>query len=195
MCLGVSVFPFMNAVVKLLTAHYPVMQSVWARFQSGPAAVIAPLGYVELIGTAALGYFGFGNFPDLWTWLGAAIIIVSGSTSRYASAGSATKSDLSTPDCDDVGGCRARAPNASHSYRMPSDREASEGDDPAAQHRHPQIAAASNEYRGRRRCEIGRIARRYRRSVVCRIGGARVSGIGDLGHGDASPRMALAAWM
>jgi len=47
-------------------------------FQSGPAAVIAPLGYVELIGTAALGYFVFGNFPDLWTWLGAAIIIASG---------------------------------------------------------------------------------------------------------------------
>jgi len=35
---------------------------------------------------------------------------------------------------------------------MPSDRETSEGDDPAAQHRHPQIAAASNEYRGRRCC-------------------------------------------
>jgi hypothetical protein len=32
MCLGVSMFPFMNAAVKLLTAHYPVMQIVWARF-------------------------------------------------------------------------------------------------------------------------------------------------------------------
>jgi drug/metabolite transporter (DMT)-like permease len=47
-------------------------------FQYGPAAVIAPLGYVELIGTATLGYLIFGNFPDAWTWLGAAIIIVSG---------------------------------------------------------------------------------------------------------------------
>ena len=47
-------------------------------FQSGPAAVIAPFGDVELIGTATLGYFIFGNFPDLWTWLGAAIIIASG---------------------------------------------------------------------------------------------------------------------
>jgi len=54
--------------------HYLVIRA----FQSGPAAVIAPLGYVELIGTAALGYFVFGNFPDLWTWLGAAIIIASG---------------------------------------------------------------------------------------------------------------------
>lgn len=32
MCLGVAMFPFMNAAVKLLTAHYPVMQIVWARF-------------------------------------------------------------------------------------------------------------------------------------------------------------------
>ena len=47
-------------------------------FQSGPAAVIAPLGYVELIGTTILGYAIFGNFPDLWTWIGAAVIIASG---------------------------------------------------------------------------------------------------------------------
>ena len=78
---------------------------------------------------------------------------------------------------------------------MPSDREASKGDDPAAQHRHPQIAAASDEYRGRRRREIDRIARRYRRSVVCRIGGPRTSGIAYLRHDDASPRIALAAWV
>jgi drug/metabolite transporter (DMT)-like permease len=40
--------------------------------------VMAPLGYVELIGTATLGYLIFGNFPDLWTWVGAGVIIVSG---------------------------------------------------------------------------------------------------------------------
>jgi hypothetical protein len=34
MCLGVSVFPLMNAAVKLLTAHYPVMQIVWAPFRA-----------------------------------------------------------------------------------------------------------------------------------------------------------------
>ncbi len=54
--------------------HYLVIRA----FQYGPAAVIAPLGYVELIGTASLGYAVFGNFPDLWTWIGAAIIIASG---------------------------------------------------------------------------------------------------------------------
>jgi drug/metabolite transporter (DMT)-like permease len=54
--------------------HYLVIRA----FQSAPAAVIAPLGYVELIGTTTLGYLIFDNFPDLWTWVGAAIIIASG---------------------------------------------------------------------------------------------------------------------
>jgi len=54
--------------------HYLVIRA----FQAGPAAVIAPLGYVELVGTTVLGYLIFGNFPDLWTWIGAAIIIASG---------------------------------------------------------------------------------------------------------------------
>jgi drug/metabolite transporter (DMT)-like permease len=54
--------------------HYLVIRA----FQSGPAAVIAPLGYIELIGTTILGYAIFGNFPDLWIWIGAAIIIASG---------------------------------------------------------------------------------------------------------------------
>ena len=54
--------------------HYLVIRA----FHYGPAAVITPLGYVELIGTAALGYLIFDNFPDVWTWIGAAIIIVSG---------------------------------------------------------------------------------------------------------------------
>jgi len=54
--------------------HYLVIRA----FQLAPAAVIAPLGYVELIGTTTLGYLIFDNFPDLWTWVGAAIIIASG---------------------------------------------------------------------------------------------------------------------
>jgi drug/metabolite transporter (DMT)-like permease len=54
--------------------HYLVIRA----FQLGPAAVIAPLGYVELVGTVILGYVVFGNFPDLWTWAGAGVIITSG---------------------------------------------------------------------------------------------------------------------
>ncbi len=54
--------------------HYLVIRG----FQIGRAAVMAPLGYVELVGTATLGYLIFGNFPDLLTWIGAGIIIASG---------------------------------------------------------------------------------------------------------------------
>jgi drug/metabolite transporter (DMT)-like permease len=54
--------------------HYLIIRA----FQLGPAAVIAPLGYVELIGTATLGYLVFANFPDFWTWVGAGVIIASG---------------------------------------------------------------------------------------------------------------------
>ena len=54
--------------------HYLVIRA----FQHGAAAVIAPLGYVELVGTTVLGYLIFGNFPDGWTWAGAALIIASG---------------------------------------------------------------------------------------------------------------------
>jgi drug/metabolite transporter (DMT)-like permease len=54
--------------------HYLVIRA----FQLGPAAAIAPLGYVELVGSVVLGYLLFNNFPDLWTWAGAAVIIASG---------------------------------------------------------------------------------------------------------------------
>jgi drug/metabolite transporter (DMT)-like permease len=54
--------------------HYLIIRA----FHHGPAAVMAPLGYVELVGTTILGYLIFGNFPDLWTWVGAGIIILSG---------------------------------------------------------------------------------------------------------------------
>src|SRR5262249_33468498 len=54
--------------------HYLVIRA----FQLGPAAAIAPLGYVELVGSVVLGYLLFNNFPDLWTWAGAGVIIASG---------------------------------------------------------------------------------------------------------------------
>lgn len=54
--------------------HYFVVKAL----EWGPATVIAPLNYAQLIGTVVLGYAFFGEFPDVWTWLGAAIIIGSG---------------------------------------------------------------------------------------------------------------------
>jgi drug/metabolite transporter (DMT)-like permease len=54
--------------------HFLVIKA----FQAAPASVIAPLGYVELIGTATLGYLIFANFPDSLTWVGALTIIAAG---------------------------------------------------------------------------------------------------------------------
>lgn len=54
--------------------HYFVTKA----YQWGSASLIAPVGYCELIGTTILGYLIFAEFPDLWTWAGAAIIVASG---------------------------------------------------------------------------------------------------------------------
>lgn len=54
--------------------HFLVIKA----FQAAPASVIAPLGYVELLGTATLGFLIFNNFPDALTWVGALVIIASG---------------------------------------------------------------------------------------------------------------------
>ena len=54
--------------------HFLVIKA----FEAAPASVIAPLGYIELLGTATLGYLIFANFPDSLTWVGAVIIIASG---------------------------------------------------------------------------------------------------------------------
>ena len=44
----------------------------------GPASVIAPFNYSHLIFAALLGFVVFGYFPDLWTWVGAGLIVASG---------------------------------------------------------------------------------------------------------------------
>ena len=47
-------------------------------FQRGPAAVIAPFSYLQLVGATVFGFVLFGDFPDEFTWIGAGIIIGSG---------------------------------------------------------------------------------------------------------------------
>lgn len=43
-----------------------------------PSATLAPLHYLEIVSAAALGYLVFGDFPNMITWLGIAIIVSSG---------------------------------------------------------------------------------------------------------------------
>jgi drug/metabolite transporter (DMT)-like permease len=47
-------------------------------YEHAEASVIGPLDYGQLIGATLLGFFLFQEFPDLWTWIGAGIIVASG---------------------------------------------------------------------------------------------------------------------
>jgi len=59
--------------------HYFVIKA----YRYAPAAVIAPFSYGELMGSTVIGYYAFGNFPDAWTWVGAAIIVACGAYIAY----------------------------------------------------------------------------------------------------------------
>ncbi|TCT09995.1 EamA domain-containing membrane protein RarD [Tepidamorphus gemmatus] len=43
-----------------------------------PASVLAPIGYLEIVGSATIGYLVFDEVPGVWTWVGVAVIIGSG---------------------------------------------------------------------------------------------------------------------
>lgn len=47
-------------------------------FRSAPASAVAPFSYSSLIWAAVFGFVIWGDWPDLWTWAGAALIIGSG---------------------------------------------------------------------------------------------------------------------
>jgi drug/metabolite transporter (DMT)-like permease len=47
-------------------------------FEAAPASIVSPFCYTELIGITILGMLMFDERPDVWTGMGAAIIVVSG---------------------------------------------------------------------------------------------------------------------
>ena len=48
-----------------------------------PPSVLSPFAYTNLIWTVSIGYLVFGDLPDRWTWLGAAVIVASGLYTLY----------------------------------------------------------------------------------------------------------------
>ena len=54
--------------------HFLVIKA----YQYGRASVVGPFDYGQLIGAAVIGFLWFGEVVDLWTWLGAALIVASG---------------------------------------------------------------------------------------------------------------------
>ncbi len=57
-----------------LAGHFFVVKAM----QWGRASIVAPVGYLELVGATFMGWLVFGNFPDALTWVGAAVIVASG---------------------------------------------------------------------------------------------------------------------
>ncbi len=53
-------------------------------FKHTPASVLAPFQYLEIFSATILGYYLFGDFPDLLTWLGTAVILGAGCYMFYA---------------------------------------------------------------------------------------------------------------
>ena len=47
-------------------------------FEYAPPSVVAPFVYTQLVTVLALGYLVFGEFPDGWSLVGMAIIVLSG---------------------------------------------------------------------------------------------------------------------
>ena len=47
--------------------------------QGGPGEISAlqPFGYLKLVSAAIVGWLVFAEWPDIWTWIGAAVIIAS----------------------------------------------------------------------------------------------------------------------
>lgn len=55
-------------------AHYALIRALG----HGPASLLAPFVYSQMVWAALLGLAVFGTFPDGWAWLGTAIIVGSG---------------------------------------------------------------------------------------------------------------------
>ncbi len=47
-------------------------------YHYGPASRLAPFGYTQLIWVMILGFVAFGDFPDIWSLVGIAILVASG---------------------------------------------------------------------------------------------------------------------
>jgi drug/metabolite transporter (DMT)-like permease len=43
-----------------------------------PANFVSPFNYWQMVGSVVVGYLMFAEIPDLFTWLGTALIIAAG---------------------------------------------------------------------------------------------------------------------
>lgn len=61
-------------LIMLGVASMIAQQGLTRSFAIAPTAVVMPAYYLPLPFAASIGYLAFGEVPDIWIWLGAAII-------------------------------------------------------------------------------------------------------------------------
>ena len=71
---GIAVWTLLAVGILAGVSH--LMLSVALKLT--PAGTIAPLQYLEIAGSVAVGYFMFKDFPDTLTWIGISIVVASG---------------------------------------------------------------------------------------------------------------------
>ena len=69
-----DIFYFCSLGVLGALGHYCVARAM----HYAPANIVSPFQYMQLLGSVAVGYLFFGNFPDVMGWIGAAIIVGAG---------------------------------------------------------------------------------------------------------------------
>lgn len=75
-------------------AHLLVVRA----FRLAPLSLLAPFQYFEIISATMLGYALFGDFPNLWKWVGIAIIVGSGLFIIWREGAATRESALGAPD-------------------------------------------------------------------------------------------------
>lgn len=75
--LGFRVLPLAECLaIGILAAAPQFVQTIAHRL--GTTHQVAPFGYLSLVFAIILGWVVFGNVPDLWSFLGMAMITVAG---------------------------------------------------------------------------------------------------------------------
>ena len=70
--LNMVLMVFMGACGSI--GHYLLILA----YRHAPTSVVAPFIYTQIVSAIAVGYIFFGDLPDRWTLIGAAIVIASG---------------------------------------------------------------------------------------------------------------------
>ncbi|MEY8882849.1 DMT family transporter [Donghicola sp. XS_ASV15] len=71
---GLAIWTLLGVGVMATISHI----SITFALRHAPAATLAPLQYLEIVSATAVGYYIFDELPNGLTWMGIAIIVVSG---------------------------------------------------------------------------------------------------------------------